>query len=87
MYRMYDLPLVRDTTPLFQGLQGNLCQCPHWGFVLRGQLTTTDAEDRKETVKGYLSPRLPCARRDPDTFCCAPAACLPKVTGMGVITN
>lgn len=25
-----------DTTPLFQGLEGNLCQCPHWGFVLRG---------------------------------------------------
>ncbi|MDH5264419.1 MAG: cupin domain-containing protein, partial [Betaproteobacteria bacterium] len=23
-----------DTTPLFQGLEGNLCQCPHWGFVL-----------------------------------------------------
>ena len=23
-----------DTTPLFQGLEGNLCQCPHWGFVV-----------------------------------------------------
>ena len=32
-----------DTTPLFQGLEVNLCQCPHWGFVLRGQITTTDA--------------------------------------------
>lgn len=40
-----------DTTPLFQGLEGNLCQCPHWGFVLRGQITTTDAEGTKETVK------------------------------------
>ena len=39
-----------DTTPLFQGLVGNLCQCPHWGFVLRGQLTTTDAKGVKETV-------------------------------------
>ena len=39
-----------DTTPLFQGLEGNLCQCPHWGFVLRGQLTTTDAKGVKETV-------------------------------------
>ena len=37
--------------PLFQGLEGNLCQCPHWGFVLRGQLTTTDAEGTQETVK------------------------------------
>lgn len=39
-----------DTTPLFQGLEGNLCQCPHWGFVLRGQLTTTDAVGKQETV-------------------------------------
>lgn len=39
-----------DTTPLFQGLEGNLCQSPHWGFVLRGQLTTTDAAGMKETV-------------------------------------
>jgi len=39
-----------DTTPLFQGLEGNLCQCPHWGFVLRGRLTTTDAQGAQETV-------------------------------------
>jgi len=40
-----------DTTPLFEGLEGNLCQSPHWGFVLRGQLTTTDAEGLRETVR------------------------------------
>lgn len=40
-----------DTTPLFEGLEGNLCQCPHWGFVVRGQITTTDAAGRNETVK------------------------------------
>jgi hypothetical protein len=40
-----------DTTPLFQGLEGNLCQCPHWGFVLRGQITTTDAKGARETVQ------------------------------------
>ena len=40
-----------DTTPLFQGLEGDLCQCPHWGFVLHGQLTTTDGQGRRETVK------------------------------------
>jgi hypothetical protein len=39
-----------DTTPLFQGLEGDLCQCPHWGFVLRGQITTTDANGEQETV-------------------------------------
>jgi len=41
-----------DTTPLFQGLDGNQCQCPHWGFVLSGRLTTTDANGTEETVDG-----------------------------------
>ena len=40
-----------DTTPLFQGLEGDLCRCPHWGFVVRGQLTTTDAGGQQETVR------------------------------------
>ncbi len=40
-----------DTTPLFQGLEGNLCQCPHWGFVVSGRLTTTDAAGAQETVR------------------------------------
>ena len=39
-----------DTTPLFAGLEGGLCQCPHWGFVLRGRLTTTDGHGAVETV-------------------------------------
>ena len=39
-----------DTTPLFVGLDGNHCHCPHWGFVLSGQITTTDADGRRETV-------------------------------------
>jgi hypothetical protein len=33
-----------DTTSLFKGLEGDLCQCPHWGFVLCGHLTTTNAD-------------------------------------------
>jgi hypothetical protein len=40
-----------DTTQLFRGLEGDLCQCPHWGFVLAGQLTTTDGNGARETVK------------------------------------
>ncbi|MBA2539639.1 MAG: cupin domain-containing protein [Deltaproteobacteria bacterium] len=39
-----------DTTPLFQGLDGNACQCPHWGYVLKGVITTTDAAGTQETV-------------------------------------
>ena len=37
------LPAGMDTTPVFQGPDGDLCQCPHWGFVLHGQVTTIDA--------------------------------------------
>ncbi len=40
-----------DTTPLFQGLDGNACQCPHWGYVLKGTITTTDTSGVQETVK------------------------------------
>jgi hypothetical protein len=40
-----------DTAPLFQGLEGDLCQCPHWGYVVHGQLTTTDANGAKETIR------------------------------------
>jgi hypothetical protein len=39
-----------DTIPLFQGLQGNVCHCPHWGYVLQGEITTTDAKGVQETV-------------------------------------
>lgn len=39
-----------DTTPLFMGLEGNLCQSPHWGYVISGRLTTTDANGLQETV-------------------------------------
>ena len=39
-----------DTTPLFEGLEGGLCHCPHWGFVLKGRITTTDASGATETV-------------------------------------
>jgi hypothetical protein len=27
-----------DARPLFKGLPGDLCQCPHWGYVIRGTL-------------------------------------------------
>ena len=42
-----------DTTPLFKGLDGDLRQCPHWGFVVSGQLTTTDMKGGQETVRAH----------------------------------
>jgi hypothetical protein len=40
-----------DTTALFKGLEHDLCQCPHWGYVLLGALTTTDEYGVQETVR------------------------------------
>jgi hypothetical protein len=40
-----------DTAPLFRGLDGDMCHCPHWGYVLYGQITTTDASGQSETVR------------------------------------
>lgn len=40
-----------DTTPLFVGLEGDMCQSPHWGYVISGQLTTTDPRGKHETVR------------------------------------
>src|SRR5918911_517263 len=28
-----------DATPLLKGLPDDRCQCPHWGYVLKGRLT------------------------------------------------
>ena len=36
-----------DARPIFKGLPDDLCQCPHWGYVIRGRLriwTTTGSE-------------------------------------------
>ena len=38
LVRHIDLPAGTDFTPLFVGLPGNMCQCPHWGYVLSGRL-------------------------------------------------
>ncbi len=39
-----------DISPLLQGLEGNLCQAPHWGYVLEGELTVTYADGSAETA-------------------------------------
>src|SRR5690606_4301500 len=46
----FSLSTEVDTTPLFIGLEGNQCQCPHWGYALKGENTTADAEGIRETV-------------------------------------
>lgn len=44
------LPAGTDFTPLFKGLPGDLCQCPHWGVVLEGSISLRYADGREETT-------------------------------------
>ena len=39
-----------DFTPLLHGLEDDMCQCPHWGYVLNGTITTTYTNSEQETV-------------------------------------
>jgi hypothetical protein len=49
--RHIDLPAGVDFTPLFQGLPGDLCQCPHWGYVSAGSITVRYADGTEETTR------------------------------------
>jgi hypothetical protein len=48
-----------DGAPLLAGLPDDSCQCPHWGYVLKGRLTFRFA-DREEVFEAgdafYLPP-------------------------------
>jgi hypothetical protein len=48
----FSLGAGTDIAPLLQGLEGNLCQSPHWGYVLEGELTVTYSDGTKEVIKG-----------------------------------
>ena len=49
LVRHLDLPAGVDFTPLFVGLPGGMCQCPHWGYVLSGSITLRYADGTEET--------------------------------------
>lgn len=46
----FSLGAGTDISPLLRGLDGDLCQCPHWGYVLEGKLTVTFADGQQEKV-------------------------------------
>jgi hypothetical protein len=47
-----------DATPLFKGLPGDRCQCPHWGVVTAGQITFRWADHEETYGEGdaYYAP-------------------------------
>ncbi len=46
--RHIDLPPGVDFTPLLKGLPGDLCPCPHWGYVLAGSIRLRYADGTEE---------------------------------------
>ncbi|HUI01489.1 MAG TPA: hypothetical protein VLX56_07655 [Nitrososphaerales archaeon] len=48
-----------DISPVLKGLPGDLCQCPHWGMILKGK-KVVKYRDHEEVLNGgdayYMMP-------------------------------
>jgi hypothetical protein len=49
---MFRLPGGTDLRPLLKGLEDDLCQCPHWGYMLKGTLRMHTADGPKDYTAG-----------------------------------
>ena len=47
----FSLGAGADIAPLLKGLEGDLCQSPHWGYLIQGVLTITYADNSEEVIK------------------------------------
>src|SRR2546426_10817224 len=47
-----------DATPLLKGAPDDRCQCPHWGYVIKGRLTYryADREEVYEAGDAFYNP-------------------------------
>jgi len=48
-----------DQTPVLKGLPDDQCQCPHWGYVIKGRLTIRSGDHEEVFEAGdayYLAP-------------------------------
>jgi hypothetical protein len=48
----FSLGAGTDIAPLLQGLEGNSCHAPHWGYLMEGAVTVTYNDGSREDVKG-----------------------------------
>ena len=51
LVRHLDLPPGTDFTPLLEGLPGDRCDCPHWGYVLTGSICIRYADGAEEMAR------------------------------------
>jgi hypothetical protein len=48
----FSLGAGTDIAPLLKGLEGDLCQSPHWGYLMEGEVAVTYSDGNEETVIG-----------------------------------
>ncbi len=55
-----ELPAGADLGPLLKGLAHDACQCPHWGYVLKGRFHVRYGDGAEEAITAgelfYLAP-------------------------------
>jgi hypothetical protein len=59
-----------DQTPLLKGMPDDRCQCPHWGYVIKGKLTFRFADHEESFEAGdafYLPPGHIGVQNEPGT--------------------
>jgi hypothetical protein len=47
----FSLGAGTDITPLLKGLKNDLCQSPHWGYMIEGEVTVTYQNGESEVVR------------------------------------
>jgi hypothetical protein len=50
-----ELPAGTDFTPLLEGLPDDACQCPHWGYVIKGAVHVRYTDGTEEVNSRYVS--------------------------------
>ena len=46
----FSLAAGTDIGPLLQGLENDMCQSPHWGYLIEGKLTVSFSDGQTEIV-------------------------------------
>ena len=46
-----EYPAGLDFAPLLEGLEGDHCQCPHWGYLIEGRIRVSYQDGTEEVVE------------------------------------
>ena len=56
----HEFPAGMDLSPLFEGLPNDKCQCPHWGYILKGAIHVRYEDGQEEVIRAgevyYMPP-------------------------------